>query len=315
MSKEHRRKEHRRPSSRMSPKDRNKTNIQADWSWEMASESQTSAPLDVQAQHLADTRLTPLQRQAMASRLGRIGGNRYLQRVKDSMTTMPEGLVVQREDDHDHEHGETPHVHAPQAEGGAKKDKFLDAAAALKVLQDAFGSYKKMVKGKVKVLAQADFQKAYDKIYGKTKYSWAKWVVPKHGNLGGFAYKGVNYVNQDVASSTTTPHEMLHNNADASWSGAVGSNIDEGVTEYLTFVALKKAGHTKMTEKYPNQHGVIKALVATIGDELIKKAYFNGKIAALKTAFNTKCKGTWVDFKAKMDASKWTQAKALAAAK
>lgn len=269
------------------------------------------------AQHRATVQRLPsgALRQAFVQRLGRQYGNAYLQRVL-AHTNAASGPaiqqpVVQREE----ESGvEAPDVNPPAAEGGSGADKYLETEVALKVLEDSFGSYKKMVKGTVKVLAQAEFQVAYDAIYGTTKYSWEKYVKPKFGNLGGFAHTGTNYVNSNVASSTTVPHEMLHNNADTSWSGFAGSNIDEGTTEHLTFVALKAAKYTGMTSKYPNQYGVITDLVAVIGDEVLKKAYFTGANEDLRKAFNRQCKGAWVDFKTKMDEANWTQAKALAVA-
>lgn len=291
----------------------------------------TSPTLQSQSQLLGNPALSPIQRQAIASQLGHLGGNRHLQRVlahtheiaksdaqpgiqrEDDEETASPTAVAESEEQHGHSHGDgvEPDV-IPQAEGGAGKKDYLETAVALKVLEDSFGKYKKMAQGTVSILGQADFQAAYDKIYSETEYSWEKYIKVKFGNLGGFAYKGVNYVNTAIASSTTVPHEMLHNNAHSSWSGFVGSEMDEGVTEHLTFEALKAAKHTGMTSKYPEQYGVITALVAVMGDEALKEAYFKGSNEDLRKAFNQKCKGAWVDFKKKMDEKNWTQAKALA---
>ena len=301
----------------------------------------TSPTIESQSQLLGNPALSPIQRQTLASRLGHLNGNRHLQRVLAHDPSQPGiQLGIQREDEeesssvavaeapvseeshsaesesgeehgHSHAEGDGPDV-IPQAEGGDGKQKDLETDVALKVLEDSFGSYKKMAKGSVSILAQAEFQAAYDKIYGETQYSWEKYVKVKFGNLGGFAYKGVNYINTNIASSTTVPHEMLHNNAHSTWSGFVGSNIDEGVTEYLTFEALTAAKYTGMTSKYPQQYGVIKALVAVMGDGPLKDAYFKGTNEDLRKAFNQKCIGAWVDFKKKMDESNWVQAKALA---
>jgi hypothetical protein len=307
----------------------------------------TSPTIESQSQLLGNPALSPIQRQALASRLGHLSGNRHLQRVlahtpgaesaiqrEDNEETSDPVAVAESdapasseqsseessgaesessEEEHGHTHGdgEGPDV-IPQAEGGSGKKEYLETEVALKVLEDSFGSYKKMTKGTVSILAQAEFQVAYDKIYGETQYSWEKYIKVKFGNLGGFAYKGVNYVNSNIASSTTVPHEMLHNNAHSDWAGFVGSNINEGVTEYLTFQALTSSKYTGMTSKYPNQYGVIKALVAVMGDAALKDAYFKGTNEDLRKAFNQKCIGAWVDFKKKMDESNWTQAKALA---
>ncbi len=308
---------------------------------------QSNPTLKWQAGVLGNPHLTTVQRQALASRLGRVNGNRYLQRVLAQMNASglgTESSAVQRDDsdntsstatdsatsattdsaanadqenaDNQGSDGETPDVMPPEAEGGSGTGDYLEKAKALKVIQDSFGSYKTMVEGTVTILAQAEFQSAYDNKYGTTIYSWEKYIKPKFGNLGGFADKdkNINYINSNIASSTTVPHEMLHNNADLSWSPFVGSNIDEGTTEYLTFVALKAAKYTGMTSKYPNQYGVITDLVAVMGDEPLKQAYFKGANEDLRKAFNRKCKGAWVDFKTKMDEANWTQAKALAVA-
>lgn len=310
----------------------------------------TSPTIESQSQLLGNPALSPIQRQTLASRLGHLSGNRHLQRVlagtqsgiqreEEEFSSEPVSVAEsdapvsteessgsesesteesgahdsEAEHGHSHTHGEEggPDV-IPQTEGGDGKKEYLETEVALKVLEDSFGSYKKMSKGTVTILAQAAFQEAYDKIYGKTDYSWEKYVKVKFGNLGGFAYKGVNYINSDKASSTTVPHEMLHSNAHADWAGFAGSNINEGVTEYLTFQAMTASKYTGMTSKYPNQYGVIKALVAVMGDEALKEGYFKGANEDLRKAFNQKCTGAWVDFKKKMDESNWTQAKALA---
>jgi hypothetical protein len=101
----------------------------------------------------------------------------------------------------------------PHVEGGGTAGGPLTKDKGKQVLQDAFGTYKTITEGKVELLEQAAFQAAYDKIYGTTQYSWAKWVVPNHGNLNGFAHDGTNYINKAMANTGTVPHEMLHNNA------------------------------------------------------------------------------------------------------
>jgi hypothetical protein len=186
--------------------------------------------------------------------------------------------------------------------------------AAVKLLSDSYGKYKKISGGSVEVLEQKDFEKKYDEIYGATQYSWSNYVVPKFGNLEGFAHGGINYINKDKMSIDTVPHEMLHNNADPGWKGFAGSNINEGVTEYLTIKAVTAAGQTP-THSYPNQEGVIQVLVATVGEDKIMKAYFNGEIEALKKEVDSKCKGSWDAFKAAMDKDEWLKAKGLAKSK
>ncbi len=211
----------------------------------------------------------------------------------------------------------TPAAGGGGSSGGTGSGKtYIDKAKSVEVLQKAFGKYKTITEGKVEVLSQADFQKAYDKVYGSTEYSWDKYVKPKFGNLEGFAKDGVNYINQDKVSVDTVPHEMLHSNADPKFKTADfgQGNINEGVTEYLTIKAVSAEGYTP-SHSYRNEEGVIQELVKVTGEEKLLNAYFKGETDALKTAMESKSKGTWADFKAAMDANDWTKAKALLAPK
>lgn len=203
---------------------------------------------------------------------------------------------------------------AVEAERPAAKKpskKMIDKAESVKVLQKAFKGYvKKISGGKVEVLSQADFQAAYDKIYGKTKYAWDKYVTPGPGNLEGFAYKNVNYINKSVGSIDVVPHEMLHNNANSGWVTFAGSETNEGTTEYLTIKAVTAAGYTA-SHSYPSQEGVVQELVKMTSEDLLMKAYFKGATGALKTKVEANCKGTWAQFKAAMQKKQWTKAKAF----
>lgn len=191
-----------------------------------------------------------------------------------------------------------------------KKPAHIEKDKAVEVLEAAFGTYKKISGGKVVVAAQADFKARYDKIYGKTKYSWDKYIVPKFGNLEGFAFEGVSYINSDMQSVDTVPHEMLHSNADPSWSGFAGNETDEGATEYLTIKAVKAAKY-KPTHSYPNQEGVVRKLVEVIGEDVLFNAYFKGKTEAFKKAVDGKCKGSWAKVRGAMQAANWATATAL----
>lgn len=187
---------------------------------------------------------------------------------------------------------------------------FLDQAAAQKLLTDAYGTVKTIDKGKVEVLAQADFQAAYDKIYGSGPYSWDKYVKPGPGNLEGFAYKGTNYINQDSISLDTVPHEMLHNNADPEFKTFVGSEFNEGTTEYLTIKAMKKAGKTP-SHSYPSQEGCVQALVAAgfAEDSLVEVYFKDSTQTKLGGWVDKNCKGNWSVVKDAMQAKDFAKAK------
>ncbi len=222
--------------------------------------------------------------------------------------------------EHAHGAGVEPDVDAaggvPNVESGGTKDGPLSKEKAKQVLQDAFGSYVTISEGKVEVLEQAAFQVAYDKIYGETKWSWEKWVKPTHGNLNGFAHKGVNYINKNMANTGTVPHEMLHNNAAADWRPFVGSQFDEGATDVLKQHALKKAGLTS-PNSYPDQIGCVEAFLNSgVSKEQLFKAYLKGGAKTIVGEHVDKtCKGTWADVKTAMEAKDWAKAKVKLAKK
>jgi len=198
----------------------------------------------------------------------------------------------------------------PQKSG---KRMYLDQTQSQAALQAAYGGegkYKETIdKGQVKLLAQADFEKEWDACNSAAN-SWALYVVPKFGNLEGFASNNINYINLACVSIDTVAHEMLHNNTHSSFRGDMGDQFNEGATEYLTIKAMKAAGY-KPTHSYPNQEACVSKLVAQgFSEDTLCKAYFSGDGKNLIGGWITKnCKGTFDEFRAKMEASDWTAAK------
>lgn len=205
---------------------------------------------------------------------------------------------------------------APYVEGAGSTGGPLTMEKAKQALQDAFGTYKTMTEGKVELLEQADFQKAYDKIYGTTNYSWAKWVAPTYGNLNGFAHDGTNYINKAMANTGTVPHEMLHNNAAADWRPFVGSQFDEGATDVLKQFALKKAGLSS-PNSYPDQISCVETFLASgvTQDQLFTAYLKGGADKSVGDHVDKTCAGSWSDVKAAMEAKDWARAKVKLAKK
>ena len=200
-------------------------------------------------------------------------------------------------------------VSPPTVEPGDRKDGPLAKEAALKILQDAFGSYKTMTGGTVEVLEPDALKVAYDKIYGKTQYAWDKYVVPKlGGGLNGFAYGGVNYINRASANVGTVPHEMLHNNTASDWTPVVGSEFNEGATDYLKQYALKKAGKTS-PNSYQKQMEVVAAYVGVASEDDLFTAYLKGGAAKLVQAKVDADCGSWAEVKDAMQAKDFAKAK------
>jgi hypothetical protein len=215
---------------------------------------------------------------------------------------------------HDHDHaGEGPDVQgAPSVQTPGSQNQVMTAAAAQQLLQRTYGSYKQMSAGQVRVLAQADFQVAYDAIYGSGQYSWARYVAPRFGNLNGFAYGGVNYINSNAANVTTVPHEMLHTNVAADWRPVVGSPFDEGATEYLEQHALRTGGINTTLTHYPNERAVVEAyLAAGATQDSLFRAYLVGGAQTLVSQWvDQHCQGTWAQVKTATESSQWAVARA-----
>jgi hypothetical protein len=191
--------------------------------------------------------------------------------------------------------------------------EYLDQTQSQAALQAAYGGkdkYKETIdKGQVKLLAQADFEKAWND-NNAAQYEWTTYVVPKYGNLEGFASNNINYINLACVSIDTVAHEMLHNNTHSSFRGDMGDQFNEGATEYLTIKAMNAAGYTP-THSYPNQEACVSKLIAQgFSEDTLCKAYFSGDGKNLIGSWiTTNCKGTFDEFKNKMEASDWTAAK------
>ncbi|TNF24773.1 MAG: hypothetical protein EP329_24350 [Deltaproteobacteria bacterium] len=199
-------------------------------------------------------------------------------------------------------------VAPPQVEGKGDAKGPMAKEAAVKLLQDAFGTYRTMSGGSLEVLEPDAFKAAYEKVYGKTKYAWDKYVVPKFGSLNGFAHKGVNYINKASANLGTVPHEMLHNNTASDWTPVVGSEFNEGATDYLKQYALKKAGK-RSPNSYAKQLEVVTAYVAIASESDLFTAYLKGGADKLvKAKVDATC-GSWQAVKDAMQAKEFAKAK------
>lgn len=250
--------------------------------------------------------------------LGRLIGNRAMQRVVQRNAEATAGrpvtrseAVVQREGDEDTTKGGTPVV-TPPAKAEPKEDP-LSKKTSLKIISDSFGSVKKdLTEGQVEVLAKAEFIAAYDKIYGSGPYAWDKYIKPKFGDLEGFAYNNVNYINRDNAGTNigTVVHEMLHNNTAADWRAVVGNQFDEGTTEYMSLIACN-AAKAPYGKSYPDQLSCVEALVAAgLSEADLKTAYLvGGAQKLLADWFNANMAHAWAEFKDAMQAEDYALAK------
>jgi len=186
-------------------------------------------------------------------------------------------------------------------------------AGAQQVLTEAFGTVKAIVPGAIQILDQAGFQAAWEGFYGNGVYAWATYVVPTFGNLNGFAANNTNYINRTCAGLHTVVHEMLHNNTAGDWTAVVGSEFNEGTTEWLTQYACSRLSPPEPAPTcYPGQTPCVQAaLSAGLAQADLTSAYLTGGAQAKIAAWaDTSCTENWAAIKGYMQAQNWASARA-----
>ncbi len=122
------------------------------------------------------------------------------------------------------------------------------------------------------------------------------------------------HVNEERGEAATTVHESMHLFAHDTWLPKVGFNANEGTTEFFT---KKLCEELKLTRSayYNDQYLAVKKLVEYVGETYVAEAFFNGKLAELEAAVDKKAgdagAGTFTKWIGYMEASKYTEAKAL----
>jgi hypothetical protein len=124
--------------------------------------------------------------------------------------------------------------------------------------------------------------------------------------------RGEVHIRKERSDLGTQLHEGLHLFCDDGWRKRMGYNVNEGVTEYFT----RKVGPEVQVERDDNsflrQYTSATHLVAVATEPVVAAAYFEGEIAALKTAVDTnKTPGTWARWLDLLDAGDFKGANAL----
>lgn len=140
------------------------------------------------------------------------------------------------------------------------------------------------VKGWVAVVDGADWLKAYEAEFGNdgledTTNAFVDqqdriWVHKKRGNAG------------------TVIHEGVHKYAVDGFLSEVGFNFNEGVTEFFTRKICEQLKYDR--GNYEDNYEFAKEFVNLMGEDRVAKAYFDGEVDAIKTAFAEKGK-SWAD--------------------
>jgi len=200
--------------------------------------------------------------------------------------------------------------------------KVMNLAKAEEVLNKSYGTTKKMVPGKIVILADREaIWKQYDENnkgrqnpYNENK-PWADGDAKKYiPGLDGFATKslGTVYVNEQTTLATATAHEMLHNNTEAGFRAAVGETINEGATEYLALKALKDSSVPLMSGRaYPNEVAFVTKLAKLVTEPILIDAYFNGALKLIDKFDEMQGKGEFAKMKPLAEAQNFTEANKL----
>jgi len=270
-------------------------------------------------------------------------GNHLAKDLVQAAAGKADDLDLDRYDDHDlleaaevihhHHHGEADHeeveggsghLHAPHAvvEGGDERNPLLELLGlrrgplseqrSVELLQEAFGEYKTMSAGDVRMLDSDGIKAAWQEIYGGGPHDWELFVVGRGlKGLNGFAHQGVNYVNTDSANTGTVPHEMLHSNTAPDFYGVCGSPFTEGSTDYLKQHALRLAG-LRSPNSYARQLEVVEAFLDTgVSEPTFFDCYLNGGAQRVVADWvDDKCVGDWDAVKEATEKSDWASAKA-----
>jgi len=124
---------------------------------------------------------------------------------------------------------------------------------------------------------------------------------------------GVNYINRTIAGLHTAVHEMLHNNAAADWVGVVGSEFNEGTTEWLTQYACSRLSPPESAPTcYPGQTPCVQAaLNAGLSESALISAFLTGGAQrSIATWADHHCSEDWSAIKGYMQAQNWASARA-----
>ena len=174
----------------------------------------------------------------------------------------------------------------------------------------------RMVEGQVSIVGGSDWADAFHR-------QW-KRVTLQGCLMTANAFVDVNqpgrhiWIHNDRASPGTAIHEGIHKYADPTLrdelintfrgGGDDVCNLDEGITEYFTRLAIATGGLGYARSSYPNQYAAVDRLVRRVGVAVVGAAYFDGSFANLKAAFTTVTGKPWDPYAQAIEASNYALA-------
>ena len=119
------------------------------------------------------------------------------------------------------------------------------------------------------------------------------------------------HIRQAKSDLGTQLHEGLHFFSDDRWKRQSGYNANEGVTEFFT----RKMGPEVKVERddsfYLQQFTSATHLVTAVGEDTVKRAYFDGDVSALRQKLDARGAGTWDKWLDYMDKADYKAANRL----
>jgi hypothetical protein len=181
------------------------------------------------------------------------------------------------------------------------------------VIRDKLGKYLKnaikagkKVQGSVAVVKGDDWTLAYEAEFGKGD--------PTEPSTNAFVDKKDRIIiHAERGNPGTTIHEGIHKYAPNDVLDNYGFAFNEGVTEYFCRQITDNLDPPVARTNYQSNFEVIKKLVAVVGEDVLAKAYFDGSLSKLKSAWKSAGKSTaeWKTLVKAMKEERWADAEAV----
>lgn len=161
--------------------------------------------------------------------------------------------------------------------------------------------------GRIQVVDDAQYRVAYQNRYGS--------IDEDYPNVNAFVDRSTTpptvWIHRDRQRPTTVLHEALHLYSNAAVRTTYGNKVNEGITEYFTRQIVREQNLPDRTDLYDDEYAEVNALAEICGEDVLRRAYFEGNIAGLQSAIDTaRSAGTFAAWVAAMQGEDWAAARA-----
>ena len=164
--------------------------------------------------------------------------------------------------------------------------------------------------GHVHADSPEEFKKAFI-AYGQTRGMTEEQAKDREPDVNAFRDGSEIHVHVDRGEFATTVHESMHLFSHDDYRNQLGVNANEGATELFAKKLCVEQGITR-GDFYADQYASTKKLAALVGEDKLAAAYYQGKLAELKTAVDAaKAAGTFDAWVTAMKDGKYSDADAL----